>query len=80
MLRLDFALAGATGQPEGQQSEELTEKESAAVESGILPLEFHDAYLQSCPAVVCAVRAWKVDSKGTHGRYPMAHDSAGPPL
>jgi len=37
MLRLDFALAGATGQPEGQQSEELTEKESAAVESQILP-------------------------------------------
>jgi len=22
----------------------------------------------------------KVDSKGTHGRYPMAHDGAGPPL
>jgi len=37
-LEAGFALAGTTGQPEGQQSEELTEKESAEVESQILPL------------------------------------------
>ena len=35
-LEEGFALAGARGQPEGQQSKEMTEKESAAVESQIL--------------------------------------------
>ena len=33
-------LASTTGQPEGQQSKEMTEKESAEVESQILPPQY----------------------------------------